>query len=180
MESYMSYLGALGSAASMAATMYFWLVRVRREQPCLKPYLIDKDFFLGLSRDNVRQIGVKVGVIVANYSLLPNAILGARLWVRLKDGWQEVGQITFDMQTTQPFNIPPQQTVLLRLNGVLTFPYQDALEDGSKTTANYLNLLAKPLEMKLDLRHLNQRADVHLMTSTPEQEQASRPVSAAA
>jgi len=175
MEPYLSYVGFMGSAVSMLTTLYFWLVRMRQEQPCLKPYLADKEFFLGMSRDGVRQIGVKVGVIVANYSVLPNAILGARLSIRLKDGWQEIGNLAFDKQTPQPFNIPPMQTVLLRLTGALSFPYQDALEEGSKTAANYLSsCVAQPLEMKLELRHLNQRTDAHVLTVQTETEQPAQ------
>ena len=175
MESYLSYLGFIGSAASMLTTLYFWFVRMRQEQPCLKPYLADKEFFLGLGRDEVRQIGLKVGVIVANYSVLPNAILGARLWVRLQSGWQEVGTLAFDKQTPQPFNIPPLQTVLLRLTGALAFTYEDALEEGSKTTANYLSRhLAQPLEMKLELRHLNDRVDAHVLTLPTEEAKAAQ------
>src|ERR1700730_11674119 len=120
MESYVSYLGFAGSAISLLTTMYFWFIRMRQEQPCLKPYLADREFFLGLGRDEVRQLGVKAGIIVANYSVLPNAILGARLWVRVHDGWKEAGQLAFDKQTPQPFNIPPLQTVLLRLTGTLS------------------------------------------------------------
>jgi hypothetical protein len=183
MESYVSYLGIAGSAFSTLATLYFWLIRMRQEQPNLKPYLADKEFFLGLSRDEVRQIGLKVGVIVANYSVLPNSILGARLWVKTKAGWQEVGHLAFDKQTPQPFNLPPMQTVLLRLTGTLSFPYQDALETGSKTTANYLNdCLAQPLEMKLELHQLNDRADAHVMTWREEERTAAvtRPQSVAA
>jgi hypothetical protein len=184
MESYASYLGFVGSAVSMLTTLYFWLVRMRREQPCLKPFLADKEFFLGLGRDDVRQIGVKIGVIVANYSVLPDSILGTRLWVRLPEGWKEVGRLALDKQTPQPFNIPPLQTVLLRLTGTLTFPYQDTLEDGNKTVANYLShFLAQPLEMKLELQHLNERADSHLLSMPIEEEQpaqGTRTLSAAA
>ena len=180
MDSYISYFGAAGSIASMVATLYFWLVRVKREQPCLKPHLIDKEFFLGNSRDGVRQIGVKVGVIVANYSVMPNAILGARLWIRLKKGSQEVGQLTFDKQTPQPFNIPPLQTVLLRLNGTLTFPYQDSLESGSNAAANYVNeFLAQPLRVKLELRHLNEQADKHVLNWPEEKQRGTERRSAA-
>jgi hypothetical protein len=165
MESYLTYAGFVGSAISTLATLYFWLVRMRQERPCLKPYLVDKEFFLGQGRDDLRQIGVKAGIIVANYSVLPNAILGARLWVRLREGWHEVEQLAFDKQTPQPFNLPPLQTVLLRLTGALSFPYQDALEEGSKTTANYLNaFVMQPLEMKLELRHLNERVNAHVLT----------------
>jgi hypothetical protein len=175
MESYLSYVGVAGSAVSMMTTLYFWLVRMRREQPCLMPYLADKEFFLGISRDGVRQLGVKAGVIVANHSILPNALLGARLWVRVSDGWQEVGNLAFDKQTPLPFNIPPLQTALVRLTGTLSFPYTDALEEGSKTTANYRNeFLSQPLEMKLELRHLSERAQAHVLTCQGEDGRAAQ------
>ena len=183
MDSYLSYAGAAGSAVSRMTTLYFWFVRMRKEQPCLKPYAADKEFFLGISRDGVRQIGVKVGVIVANYSALPNAILGARLWIRQTEGWLVVDNLAFDKQTPQPFNIPPLQTVLLRLTGTLTFAYQDALEEGSKTTANYvLAFMMQPVEMQLELVHLNDRADVHVLSYSEEARptQALRAYSAAA
>jgi hypothetical protein len=184
MDSYVSYASFTGSAVSVLATSYFWLVRVRRERPCLVPYPADKEFFLGLSRDGVRQIGLKVGVVVANHSVLPNAVLGARLWVRLRDGWQEAGHLAFDKQTPQPFNVPSLQTVLLRLTGTLSFPYQDALEEGSKTTANYLNtFVAQPAAVKLELRHLTGRADEHVLTFPADgvgSTQAARPSAPAA
>ena len=74
-------------------------------------------------------------------------------------------RLAFDKQTPQPFNIPPLQTVLLRLTGTLSFPYDNALEEGSKTTANYLaGFLAQPLQMKLELSSLDQGADTHVLT----------------
>jgi hypothetical protein len=165
MTDYLSYAGAAGSAVSMLTTLYFWFVRMRKEQPCLKPFVADKEFFLGNSRDGVRQIGVKLGIIVANYSALPNAILGARLWIRQTNGWLAVEHLEFDKQTPHPFNVPPLQTVLLRLTGTLSFAYQDALEEGNKTVANYLNAFGtQPVEMKLELQHLNDHADIHVLT----------------
>jgi hypothetical protein len=183
LESIVSHLGVAGSAVSMLTTGYFWFVRMRQERPCLKPYLADHEFFLGLSRDGVRQLGFKVGVIVANHSSLPNAILGARLWVRLQDDWQEVDNLAFDKQTPQPFNLPPLQTVLLRLTGAVSFAYEDALEGSSRTAANYLDAhVARPIQVKLELRHLNERTDTHVLTASAEEKsaQASRPHSAAA
>jgi hypothetical protein len=166
MDSYLSYVGVAGSAVSMLTTCYFWLVRMKQERPCLRPYLVDKELFLGASRDDNRQIGVKLGIIVANYSVLPNAILGARLWARTHDAWQEVGGLAFDKATPQPFNVAPLQTVLLRLNGSLWFAYQDALEEGSKTVANYVaHHLRQPLQWKLELRQLNDRVDTHVLTA---------------
>jgi hypothetical protein len=184
MESYMTYVGFVGSAVSMLTTVYFWLVRMRQEQPCLRPYATDKEFFLGIGNDKVRQIGLKVGIIVANYSVRPNAVLRARLWIGLHDGWMEVGHLAFDKQTPQPFNIPPLQTVLLRLAGTLAFPVQDALEDGNKTLTNYLNsFVAQPLELKLELQDLTQGTDAHVLTWPTERErlaQATRSLSSAA
>jgi hypothetical protein len=184
MDSYLHFLGLAGSAFSTLATLYFWLIRMRQERPCLRAHLVDREIFLGTSRDDERQLGLKVGVIVANYSTLPNAILGARLWVRLREGWQEVGRLAFDKQTPQPFNLPPLQTVLLRLTGTLSFPYQASLEEGSKSVANYLQrFVHEPLELKLELRHLNDRTATEVLTVPSEAERAApalRPYSAAA
>jgi hypothetical protein len=164
MEDYMPYIGLAGSVLSAMATFYFWLVRMRQERPCLKPYLVDRDFFLGLGRDNVRQIGMKAGIIVANHSVLPNALLRIQLWIRLRDGWREVEHLAFDQQTPQPFNIPPMQTVLLRVTGSLSFPYQEAIEGDSKAVVNYLNrFVVQPVEMKIELQHLQTRADAQVL-----------------
>jgi hypothetical protein len=169
MDSFMSMFGFCGSIFSTLATGYFWMVRMRQERPCLKPYFADKEFFLGVSRDGVRQVGVKLGVIVANYSVLPNAILGARLWLRTHDGWQELGNVAFDKQTAQPFNLPPLTTVLLRLTGTLSFPYQDALEQGNQTLGNYArHFLSQPREFKIELRRLHDRADTHVLLAPTE------------
>jgi hypothetical protein len=175
MESVFSHLSIVGSAVSMAATLYFWLVRMRREKPCLRPYLVDREFYLGLSRDEVRRIGLKVGIIVANYSVLPNAVLGARLWIRRADGgWLEAENLAFDKQTPQPFNVPPLHTVMLRLTGALSFPFQDALEDGNKTAGNYMSrFTAQPVEMKVELRHLNDRTDTHPLALPAERDQTN-------
>jgi hypothetical protein len=169
MESLVAYIGVAGSAASMLTTMYFWMVRVRKEQPCLKPYLSDKETFLGLSRDGIRQIGLKIGFIVVNQSVLPNVILGARVSIRLKDGWQEVGNLAFEKQAPQPFNLSPLQAVLLRLSGTLTFPYVDALEGSSAAATKYLDaFVADPWQIKLELRHLSNRVDSYVVNVTPD------------
>jgi hypothetical protein len=160
MDAYMTYFGFAGSVLSMVATFYFWLVRMRQERPCLKPYLVEQEFYLGLGRDNVRQIGIKAGIIVANHSVLPNALLGIRLWVRGHEGWQEIEHLAFDKQTPPPFNIPPMQTVLLRVAGAMSFPYRDALEGDSKTLSSYLaTFVVQPVEIKVDMQHLTNRAD---------------------
>src|SRR4051812_42616187 len=65
----------VGSALTAAWTAYFWLVRVKRERPDLRVYLADQEMFLAHSTGDQRHVGIKLGLIVANYSALPNALL---------------------------------------------------------------------------------------------------------
>jgi len=161
MESLLAYASFGGSAFSTLATFYFWLVKARAERTNLKPYAVDREFFLGTSNPQMRQVGLKLGMVVANYSTLPNALLKAKLQCRGRgDQWLDVGGLTFDKQTPLPFNLPPLHTTLLRLNGTLSFPYANALEDGNKTLANYLREhLAEPRMVRVELHSLNDRVD---------------------
>ena len=58
MESLLSYASISGSVFSTIATFYFWLVRARGERPNLKPYAVDREFFLGNSSAEKRQITI--------------------------------------------------------------------------------------------------------------------------
>jgi hypothetical protein len=156
----MMSLGSLaGSVFSTVCTAYFWFVKVRRERPLLRSHLADREFFLGNGGGDTRQIGVKVGIVVANCSLVPNALLGAQLAVRGRRGqWFDIPNLSFDKQTPLPFNIPTMQTVLLRLNGTLTLPALPQLEEGSasKILQAYLqHYLADPREIRIQLHALS-------------------------
>jgi hypothetical protein len=95
--------------------------------------------------------------------------------------WQEVGHLAFGKQTPQPFNLPPLQTVLLRLTGTLTFPYMADLEEGTKIVANYLtNFVRQPFEMKLELHSLNNRIDTAILISPTEVVASTPPVRSSA
>jgi hypothetical protein len=162
----MSMFSMAGSAFSTLATGYFWLVRNRREKPNLRAYLADREFYLGRGGADNRQIGCKLGLIVANYSILPNSLLGVTLAVKRKDGgWQTVQGMTFDAQTPLPFNIPPMQTVLLRVNGYLSFP--NMAESGTSTgiLARYVEQLAEPLQYRVELRGLNNRRQTQVLAT---------------
>lgn len=130
----------IASALSAAWTAYFWLVKVRRERPDLRAHLADHELFLGGSLGGTRQVGIKLGLIVANYSSLPNALLGVRLWVRQKDkGWLAVEGLSYDKATPLPFNVPAMQTVLARVTGRVAFPSADDLEGHPDTLRLYLD-----------------------------------------
>src|SRR6516162_5814151 len=107
MEALVPYVGVAGSLFSTLLTLYFWFVKARREQPNLRPYLVDREFFLGAQTASQRQIGFKLGIVVANYSELPNALLGVAVAFKQSDGgWLAADQVSFDKQTPMPFNIP--------------------------------------------------------------------------
>jgi hypothetical protein len=170
MESLMSMVSLGGSAVSFVATFYFWLIRANRERPRLRPYILDRDIFLGNSTAESRQIGVKVGLIVANYSTLPNAILRAKASLRGTNGqWVELGFLSIGKETPLPLNLSPMTTVLLRILGHLTLPYAADLEDGNKTVGNYLRKhIAEPRILRVELHSLNDRIDTfELILSEP-------------
>jgi hypothetical protein len=152
----MPVFSMIGSALTFLWTTYFWLVRVKRERTDLRPYIADQEFFLGNTVGETRQVGLKLGLIVANYSALPNALLGVRLWLRQRDGgWLPVEGVTFDPQTPLPFNVPAMQTVLVRIAGRVAFPTAEDIEEAPTTLANYLDrYVAEPREVGIELRGL--------------------------
>jgi hypothetical protein len=152
----MPVLSMIGSALTALWTAYFWLVRVKRERPDLRPYIADQEMFLGNTVGETRQVGLKLGLIVANYSSLPNALLGVRLWLRQRDGgWLPIEGVTFDPKTPLPFNVPAMQTVLVRIAGRVAFPTADEIEGTPATLANYLERnVGAPREIGVELRGL--------------------------
>jgi hypothetical protein len=71
--------------------------------------------------------------------------------------------VGFDDKTPLPFNVPPLQTVLLRLNASMVFPMTDELERGGP--AAYLNHhFGNPRRLKLELLGLGKRRHVRDLT----------------
>ena len=95
----MTWMSLAGSVFSTACTAYFWLVRSRRERPNLASHLLEHEFFLGQGRVETRTIGFQLAVVLANNSILPNAVIGARVWLRTADGnWESVDGLTTDQR----------------------------------------------------------------------------------
>jgi hypothetical protein len=159
MEALVPYAGLVGSVFSTVLTVYFWLLKANRERPNLQGFPADRELFLGNRATGKRQIGVKLGAVVANYSTLPNAILSVAVAVKQKDGiWLPLEDVTFDKQTPLPCNVPSLQTVLLRVMGRANFANVDALEQGGNILGNYLNhYFTSPREFRVELRALNDR-----------------------
>jgi hypothetical protein len=114
MEALGSMVGLSLSAISAATTLYFWLVRVRQEQPRLRVHATSEveqvtdrsqraqwlTAFVGpegMSAADAAGVSAPachyflLSAEVVNDSLRPNAVVGVRAWLRRRDGgWQEV------------------------------------------------------------------------------------------
>ena len=125
--------------------------------------LAERRFHQGVYRDERRDVTVEVSAVVANHSSLPNALLGARVWLKGRDGaFLELLGTSLDERTPLPLNVPPLQTVLLRLRGRLSFPASAELEKGG-IAAYTEHHLSSPREIKLELLSLNERKDELLL-----------------
>lgn len=164
-----TYVSLAGSVFSTACTAYFWFVKARRERPDLSAHLLDHQFFLSLGQKETRLIGCNLGIIYANNSILPDAVLGLRLWVKTTCGdWKLMQDVICDSSTALPLNLPPQQTCLLRLTGQLHFGRDERLEAESNITAAYLQEhVAGPREFKLETLGLNDHVATEIMRMDP-------------
>ncbi len=154
-EMAMSLFGLFGSILTLVTTAYVWLTRLRNERPRLKAFLTEQQFFPRRQVGEAREVGVNLSVIVANHSTLPNALLGARAWFPGREGaCLEVQGLAFDERTPLPINLPPLQTVLVRLRGWVSFPVSEALEAGG-AGAYLSHHLAEGRPLELELRALN-------------------------
>lgn len=171
----MSWMSLAGSVFSTACTVYFWFVRARRERPKLTAHLLEHEFFLGQGRAETRTIGVKLAVVVANGSILPNAVIGARAWLKTADGaWESVEGLTTDAQTPLPINLPPQQTGILRLTGRITFSTHADLESQRPSAAAYVaQYLRRPVEIEFETLGLNGHVTANVLRCDPDEAAAA-------
>jgi hypothetical protein len=124
----MSTLSMVGSAASIAATFYIWFSKFRRERPNLRIYPSDQsaEINLGVLRGDTRGFQFRFSGVIANYSSLPNAVLGVELAMKRRDGsWEE---IPAPRAAGLPLNVPPMTTVRLDLEWSVQLPALDSAE----------------------------------------------------
>jgi hypothetical protein len=168
METFMKVVSLVGSGFATASTLYFWLIRANRERPQLKTYLtspFDASFLAG-SGDTMRsQFYVKA--VVANYSTLPNAILGARTWVKARDGSWQLATTIFPEKNQVPCNLAPLQTVPLQITTTIVVP---APAEGTPRPASQreaaFQSVAQPVEIKVELRCLGDKHFTDVLTTT--------------
>src|SRR5947209_17265357 len=100
------------STVSALATFYMWAVRARQERPRLKLCKAEPRFggHAHSSCADPVKLTLEVRAVVANYSSLPNAVLGVRAWVRTREGSWRPAEAAVDPKNPLPLNVPPMQT----------------------------------------------------------------------
>src|SRR5262245_13120300 len=124
MESFSSYFSLAVSIGTAITTVLFWVLKANRERPRLKTYSADTDIrgWAQSSCGDPIKLSFDVKTVVANYSTLPNAILGAHAAVLMKDGSWHPADAKIDAKTPLPLNFAPLQTVKLDLSLILSLP----------------------------------------------------------
>lgn len=121
-----AYMGVLSlelvlSALSITMTAYFWMVRARRERPCLTVFQL-RDFRPTMRRGNAERKTKELalsqtdlgGVLIANNSTRQNAIVRFDCFLRnnghtIKGHWGYLNEERF------PWNIPPESAKAVSL-----------------------------------------------------------------
>jgi hypothetical protein len=160
MEAFSSYFSFAVSVCSALFTFYFWIVKARQERPSLKCYAVDPQlsgYAFSSSGDPIKLI-FEPKLILANYSSLPNAVLGATVWMRHRDdGWLPTRAV-IDAATPLPLNLAPMQTTRLGLRLTIEVPpvaEGDRCRNTHETFALYRNLmLPERLELRVELTSL--------------------------
>jgi hypothetical protein len=167
-----SLLSLAGSVFSTACTAWFWFVRVRRERPNLTAHLLEHEFFLAHGTGERRSIGCKLAVVLANNSILPDAILGARVSVRTAAGtWLPLEGLVCDASAPLPINLPPQQTGIIRLAGRVSFALSADAEGTRTALQTYLQQnLASPIQIQVETLGLHDSTSTFTLVYDPQRE----------
>jgi hypothetical protein len=155
METIFSVVSLFGSIVSGVMTAYFWLVRVRNERPNIRLVLSRCHFETSTRRENDRFLNVRIELIAANYSVLPNAILRAILRWKTREGTWEVRPLS---TPPMPINLPPSQTALLTFTGMVKMAHADVVEKSDKNieivSSHLAHTFNDPLQFQVELRTL--------------------------
>ena len=172
MDAFAGHVSFAVSILTALATCYFWLVKARQEKPHLRIYQAEGQVpgHAQSSCSDPIKLTFEAKSVVANYSSLPNAVLGVNTWVKMRDGsWQEA-ETRLDPKTPLPLNIPPLQTVRLDLGltiAVSALPEGQGCKNTHETFALYRDrCLWHPLEVKVALNTLGEKLFADVLTST--------------
>jgi hypothetical protein len=171
MEMLSSYFSLGMSICTAAATFFFWIVRAKQERPRLRIYPADPHFggYAQSSCSDPIKLTFDVKTIVANFSTLPNSVLGVHARVKMIDGSWRDAETRADAKTALPLNIGSLQTVKLELSlavVVPAVPEGQACKNTHETYALYRDrFVAQPLQVKVELKTLGERLFANVLRS---------------
>jgi hypothetical protein len=168
MEAFSSYFSLGVSICTAVTTFALWVLKANRELPRLKVYAADPQIggWAQSSCGDPIRLAFEVKTVVANYSTLPNAVLGVHASVLMRDGSWRDAEARIDAKTPMPLNLAPLQTVKLDLSFVLAVPAVSAGEACRNTHETYAlyrdRFLTQPLQVRVALTTLGEKqfADV--------------------
>ncbi|MEM9827034.1 MAG: hypothetical protein AAF958_10620 [Planctomycetota bacterium] len=186
MEFFRETFAVLGSAAALASTLYFWLVRANRERakvvampvgPLTGTVLGNMDY------ETQRRVGFRDGHVcvkywlelaILNHASLPNAIVGIRVWIKFRDPekpfrslWHEMDVVSGEAPIPQeradpvvprllPINVGPQSTGTRRLALATLIP-GDASGGFNACERQAGDALPHPVPIRVEITTLGQR-----------------------
>jgi hypothetical protein len=163
------------SMCSAVFTFYFWIMKARMERQKLKTYAAEPHVgghAFSSHGDTIKLI-FEPKLIVANYSSLPNALLGVRAWLATREGGWILAKATLDASTPLPINISPMQTVPLNLTATVDLPAIPEGEECRNTNATFRlyreRCFPQDLEIKLELTALCEKRFKQVVRYAPKE-----------
>jgi hypothetical protein len=147
---------------AIVSTFFFWVMRAGKERPNLRAYLTQWQWTdVDYARDEGRINNVyALRLVIANYSSLPNAVLGVDSEVLLPDGsWAPCRTIVADDgdKPTLPVNLSPMTTAPVEIRVF----YNTAGKTGgtrAERSEQAMNAIAKPATFRIQVKALNARS----------------------
>ncbi|MGE3854574.1 MAG: hypothetical protein AB7K09_22775 [Planctomycetota bacterium] len=154
-----SLLSLTGSAMALASTFWFWMVRANKERPSLHSYLVRP-----LSAHWPMRVGsgggdgtvvsrYQLDLAVANYSSLPNAMIGFGVQVKMPDGSWRALRLDLDSLPV-PANIGPMSTCGITLVGDIDVPGSLSGTGNREREVNAHKAIARPPQFRVEIHAL--------------------------
>lgn len=174
LESAREYGSVVASGVAVISTFYFWLIRANAERGSLSAHPMRPVVgSLLMAMEDVttyRRIAPENGEIILKYwlhiavvnnSTLPNAMLGARVWIKFADvGWQEM-DVHNEMPEEDlfPVNIDPMTTLGVKL--ALATKRDGELSGGFRERAAAAgDVLGESVPIRIELQALREQSFV--------------------
>src|SRR5205814_1592842 len=141
---------------------YLWVMRFQGERPNLTVHLagpVGADTLAAAADAPPGTARALFGVkaVVANYSTLPNAVLGVKAWVKAADGEWLAATLSLDEKTQPPFNMPPMQTTPLAFTATVVVPERPESAPKLSRREAAREAVSRPLQIGVELTALREK-----------------------